>query len=228
MSLQQKIETLTTLLKEIESNHSTAALATSFGVEDMLLTDVINKHAKGISIFTLDTGRLPAETYELMQQTRDKYGEQVLIYAPNNESVENYVQKNGPNGFYDSIEKRKACCQVRKLEPLKRALTEREAWLTGLRREQSVTRTGVQIEEWDQTFELKKFNPLLEWSEKEVWEYVKKNNVPYNKLHDQHYPSIGCAPCTRAISAGEDIRAGRWWWENPEHKECGLHIKQAS
>lgn len=227
-TLNEKINTLKDLLQHIEAQHPSAALATSFGVEDMLLTDMIHRYSPGLGVFTLDTGRLPAETYELMQNTRQKYGDIYQVYSPQAESLQEYVRENGPNAFYDSVELRKQCCYIRKLEPLQRALEGREAWITGLRREQSVTRVNVAIQEWDDGHAIHKFNPLLEWTEREVWDYIKEFEVPYNTLHDKHYPSIGCAPCTRAIAVGEDIRAGRWWWENPELKECGLHVKKAS
>jgi phosphoadenosine phosphosulfate reductase len=189
----------------------------------MLLTDLVVKHAPGIHIVTLDTGRLPGETYHLMQQVRDRYGDVVDIYAPETEALQSFVRQNGVNAFYQTVDLRKQCCGVRKIEPLRRALAGKQAWITGLRREQSVTRAEMQIKEHDAMFGIPKFNPLLDWSEQEVWAYIRRFEVPYNALHDQGYPSIGCAPCTRAISRGEDVRAGRWWWENPETKECGLH-----
>lgn len=227
-ALQAKLDATIMVLKDIAEAYSPATFANSFGAEDMVLTDLINEIDVDIEIFSLDTGRLPAETYQLMQEVRKRYHKPVITYFPNNESVENYIRKNGPNGFYNSVESRKACCFVRKIEPLRRAIAGKKAWVTGLRREQAVTRTELPISEWDADNGLQKFSPLAEWSESDVWEYLRDKNVPYNKLHDKHYPSIGCAPCTRAISAGEDIRAGRWWWENPETKECGLHAKAAN
>lgn len=227
MLSEKKIESLVELLKEIETGYTSPALASSFSIEDMVLTDAITRHTPGIDIFTLDTGRLPSETYVLMQKVREKYGAVVDVYAPDCNVLAEYVQTHGPNAFYDSVEQRKECCRIRKLEPLNRALNGRSAWITGLRREQSVTRTDAQQKEWDEGHAMHKFNPLLDWTEQEVWAYIRSYDVPYNELHEKGYPSIGCAPCTRAVAAGEDIRAGRWWWENPETKECGLHVKAA-
>lgn len=225
--MQDKLDFTIALLKRIEAEFSPAAFANSFGAEDMVLTDLIAKHAPGIEIFTLDTGRLPAETYTLMQQVIEKYDVPIVPYFPQHEAVEAYLQQNGPNAFYNSLELRKACCHMRKIEPLQRAIAGKKAWITGLRREQAVTRTEMQPQEWDDGFGLEKFNPLIEWTHDEIWDYIRNNDVPYNELHDKRYPSIGCAPCTRAIAVGEDIRAGRWWWENPELKECGLHAKKS-
>lgn len=199
------------------------ALASSLGLEDQVLTDLILKTDKQARIFTIDTGRLFPETYSLIDKTNMKYGIKIEVYFPKNEPVQQYVLENGINGFYESIEKRKQCCGVRKIEPLLRALSTLDVWICGLRQEQSVTRTGVQAVEWDEANKLIKINPLVHWTEQQVWDYIKANRVPYNVLHDKGFPSIGCQPCTRAVADGEDIRAGRWWWENPEHKECGLH-----
>ncbi len=200
------------------------ALATSFGAEDQVLTDMLCRISSTAKIFTLDTGRLPQETYELMQATREKYGIQIDILFPDYIKVEEMVNKYGPNLFYNSIEWRKLCCQVRKIEPLKRKLSGLQAWICGLRAEQSLTRTALQRIEYDENFGIIKVSPLADWTTEKVWDYIRKNNVPYNKLHSKGYPSIGCAPCTRAIKDGQDLRAGRWWWEEPEHKECGLHL----
>jgi phosphoadenosine phosphosulfate reductase len=202
-----------------------AAFSTSFGAEDMVVLDLIRRHALPISIFTLDTGRLPEETYTLMQEAEQRYGKCVANFFPDAQAVQKLVAANGINGFYESVENRKACCAVRKLEPLGRALAGKRAWVTGLRAQQSVTRAALASRESDAERGLEKFNPLADWSEADVWAYIRANDVPYNALHDRFYPSIGCAPCTRAITPGEDLRAGRWWWENPENKECGLHIK---
>ncbi|QNM95119.1 phosphoadenylyl-sulfate reductase [Chitinimonas koreensis] len=225
-ALEAKLAHTVAQLQRIAAEHAPAVFANSLGAEDMVLTDLIARHGIAIDIFSLDTGRLPAETYDLMQRTAEAYpAVPVKVYFPRAESVEAYVNVQGINAFYQSIEARKECCRIRKLEPLARALTGRQAWVTGLRREQSTTRTDMQEQEWDAGNGLQKFNPLLEWTEREVWDYIKAYAVPYNALHDRHYPSIGCAPCTRAIAVGEDVRAGRWWWENPENKECGLHAK---
>jgi phosphoadenosine phosphosulfate reductase len=174
----------------------------------------------------LDTGRLPAETYDLMAATEKHYNTKLKVFFPNAEKVETYVNTNGINAFYESIDFRKACCFMRKVEPLQRALKGKKAWITGMRAEQSATRVNLPVREFDSGNQLEKFNPLSDWTEKEVWAYIRLHEVPYNRLHDQFYPSIGCAPCTRAVAMGEDVRAGRWWWEDPNSKECGLHVKK--
>ena len=222
--MQQKIDDVIAVLQKAVSNYSPVCFANSLGAEDMVLTDIIAKHQPGIEIFSLDTGRLPQETYDLMQEVGDRYNVQLKVYFPGNAAVEGYVAQNGVNAFYNSVELRKRCCYIRKVEPLGRALSGKRAWITGLRRDQAVTRGTLEVSAFDADFKLQKFNPLLEWSNKDVWAYIRQNDVPYNKLHDQFYPSLGCAPCTRSITPGEDIRAGRWWWENPEDKECGLHV----
>lgn len=199
------------------------ALASSLGLEDQVLTDMILKIDRSARIFTIDTGRLFPETYSLIDKTNLKYGIKMELFFPENKTVEEYVRTNGINAFYESVEKRKACCRVRKIEPLLRALSTVDVWICGLRAEQSVTRTAIQAVEWDEANNRIKINPLAAWTEKELWDYIEANNVPYNKLHNKGFPSIGCQPCTRAVAEGEDVRAGRWWWENPEHKECGLH-----
>src|SRR3990172_4573533 len=202
-------------------------LASSFGAEDVVLMNMMAKiDAEKAYVFTLDTGRLPYETYSVFDEFKKKYPTLTIhTFYPDTNAVEEMVTQQGPNLFYESIANRKKCCDVRKVDPLKRALSGLDAWITGLRREQSVTRTEVAKVETDTGFGLVKFNPLADWSEADVWEYIRKNNVPYNSLHDKNYPSIGCAPCTRAVKEGEDIRAGRWWWESPDLKECGLHVK---
>ncbi|MDX9700024.1 MAG: phosphoadenylyl-sulfate reductase [Rhodocyclaceae bacterium] len=202
------------------------AFANSFGAEDMVLTELILTHRLPIEIFSLDTGRLPAETYTLIGEVEQRYDTKLKVYFPDATAVENFVRSHGINAFYDSVELRKACCGVRKMEPLARALAGKKAWITGLRAGQSVTRTGVALREFDQANGLEKLNPLADWSEAEVWAYIRIHELPYNALHDQFYPSIGCAPCTRAIALGEDVRAGRWWWEDPASKECGLHVRK--
>jgi len=202
-----------------------AALSSSLGAEDQVLTDMILKIDKNANIFTLDTGRLHPETYNVMDATNLKYGVKLEVFFPLNEKVQELYKTQGINGHYESIENRKNCCGIRKIEPLKRALKPLKIWITGLRATQSVTRTHMPVVQWDENFEVIKVNPLINWSEDDVWDYIKTNSVPYNKLHDQGYPSIGCAPCTRPVEKGQDIRSGRWWWENPEHKECGLHAK---
>ena len=224
-SVAAKTAAAKALLADIAGNWSPAAFANSLGAEDMVLTDLIVKAKLPIEIFSLDTGRLPPETYDLMAAVDKRYGLKLKIYFPQAEEVESFVRNHGINAFYESVTLRKACCYARKVEPLKRALAGKRAWITGMRAEQAATRGNLAVREYDEGNGLEKFNPLADWNEKEVWTYLKQNAVPYNALHDKFYPSIGCAPCTRAISPGEDIRSGRWWWENPESKECGLHVK---
>ena len=221
---EQKIEQVKALLAAAVRDFSPVTFANSLGAEDMVLTDLIAKYQPDIEMFSLDTGRLPQETYDLMQAVRVRYSAPLKIYFPDARSVEAYVEKNGVNGFYDSVENRKACCYIRKVEPLKRALTGKKAWITGMRRDQAVTRGSLEFSAFDAEQGLQKFNPLLDWTNAEVWEYIKQHDVPYNKLHDRFYPSIGCAPCTRSVTPGEDIRSGRWWWESADGKECGLHV----
>ena len=201
-----------------------AGLACSFGMEDMVLIDIIAKLKGQITIFTLDTGRLHEETYEIMDRVRSHYGLKIKTYFPNLQQVENLVREKGFFSFKESIENRKECCAIRKIEPLNRALNDLDAWVTGLRRDQAVTRTETPkvLEDVDHP-PLIKINPLADWTQTQVEEYIDHHKVPVNALHKINFPSIGCAPCTRPIEPGEDIRAGRWWWENPEHKECGLH-----
>lgn len=207
-----------------ETFGSDIKFANSFGAEDVALMDIISKAGPSISVFTLDTGRLNDETYQVMDAVRFRYEDQpIQVMFPEREAVETLTREKGFFSFRESVELRKECCAIRKVQPLKRALADATAWMTGLRRDQSVTRTDTPAIEWDEGNGLLKVNPLIEWTNDQVWDYIRANKVPYNKLHDQHYPSIGCAPCTRAIKDGEDIRAGRWWWENPEFKECGLH-----
>lgn len=200
--------------------------ATSLGAEDQVITYMLSKIDKSANIITLDTGRVFPETYDLLHRTVNRYGIAIKSYFPDTTQVEEMVNTKGINLFYESIENRKLCCHIRKIVPLRRALQGMDAWITGLRREQSVTRTDLKIVEWDAANGLIKINPLLEWTEEQVWDYIKSKDIPYNKLHDQGFPSIGCQPCTRAIEKGEDLRAGRWWWEMPDSKECGLHGKK--
>jgi phosphoadenosine phosphosulfate reductase len=226
--LQVKVEQVKALLASAVAEFGAVTFANSLGAEDMVLTDLIAQFQPEIAMFSLDTGRLPQETYDLMQAVRERYAVPLTVYFPESASVETLVAKNGVNGFYDSVEKRKACCFVRKVEPLKRALTGKRAWITGMRRDQAVTRGTLEVSSYDADQGLHKFNPLLDWTNAEVWEYIKQHDVPYNKLHDRFYPSIGCAPCTRNVTPGEDIRSGRWWWESADGKECGLHAGKIS
>ena len=206
------------------------ALASSFGLEDVILIDMMVKINKNKTrIFTLDTGRLNQETYDLMDTISKKYEIKIYTYFPISNQVEEMVISKGFNLMYDSLENRKLCCGIRKVNPLNRALSSLDGWITGLRREQSITRSHIEKIELDISHDNKlKLSPLADWTEEMVWDYIKKNNIPYNKLHDKGYPSIGCEPCTRAISPGEDIRSGRWWWEHPSEKECGLHLSNAN
>ena len=203
------------------------ALASSFGAEDVVLIDMLAKIEPRTRIVTLDTGRLNEETYEVMDRSRHKYKIAIESYFPDLKKVEALECAKGFYSFRESVENRKECCTIRKVEPLGRALKGLKAWVTGLRREQAVMRSAIeQVEKDDAHPGLVKISPLADWTTDEVWNYIRKNDVPYNKLHDLGYPSIGCAPCTRAVKPGEDMRAGRWWWENPEHKECGIHLKR--
>jgi phosphoadenosine phosphosulfate reductase len=211
-------------LARIARDFTPAVLASSLAAEDMVLTDMILRAKLPIGIFSLETGRLHAETLAVLAQIKQTYDFDVALYRPEPQAVADYVTQNGLNAFYDSVEMRKECCRIRKVEPLERALAGQRAWVTGQRRAQSSTRAALDVEEQDAAHGMTKFNPLADWSEGDVWHYLRSNAVPYNALHDKGYPSIGCEPCTRAIEPGEDVRAGRWWWENPESKECGLHL----
>lgn len=200
--------------------------ACSFGAEDMVVLDLLMKIDAEASVFLLDTGRLHQETYDLVARTRQHYGRIFTVYVPQTEALQALLNEEGPNNFYRSREARKACCRVRKVEPLARALVGKAAWLTGLRRAQAVTREELPVTEIDDAHGgILKINPLADWSEGQVWAYIREHALPYNTLHERGFPSVGCAPCTRAVAAGEDLRAGRWWWEATEHKECGLHLK---
>ncbi|MGE0077571.1 MAG: phosphoadenylyl-sulfate reductase [Bacteroidales bacterium] len=210
----------------LEEYKGRIALASSMGLEDQVLIDMIVKADPLVKIFTLDTGRLFYETYELIEKTNLRYKTNIEVYFPDSADVQSMVNSKGINLFFQSIENRKECCNIRKIEPLQRAFQGLDVWICGLRREQSTTRTQNQLVEWDGANGLIKLNPLIDWTEQQVWDYIKTNGVPYNILHDKGFPSIGCQPCTRAIFPGEDVRAGRWWWENPETKECGLHNRK--
>ena len=224
-TIEEKSQKVISLIQKNIEKHNSVTFANSLGAEDMVLVDLIQKNKLNVEIFSIDTGRLPSETYNLIQKVEEKYQFKIKIYFPNQEKVESYVNSNGINAFYNSLDLRKSCCGIRKVEPLNRALKDKKAWITGMRQEQSQTRQTLQEEEFDEAHQSQKLNPLSAWSELEVWAYIKHYEVPYNALHDHFYPSIGCAPCTRAVSEGEDIRAGRWWWEDPQNKECGLHVK---
>ena len=201
-------------------------LSSSFSYEDQVITDTIFKNNIPVKIFTLDTGRLFEETYSVWSATNERYNTKIKAYYPDHHLLEPFIEKHGPNSFYESVDQRKACCFVRKVEPLKRALKGNAIWITGIRAEHSPNRHDMQQVEWDEANQIIKYHPILHWTTEEVKEYINKYNVPYNILHDRGFVSIGCAPCTRAIKPGEDFRAGRWWWEDNTKKECGLHVHQ--
>jgi phosphoadenosine phosphosulfate reductase len=228
VEVQHKADAARALLTRVALARSPAVFTTSFGAEDMVLFDLIagsdDRTLRTIAIATLDTGRLPDETYQVWQRATERYGRKVDAYFPAAAAVEQFVRVHGINAFYDSVSQRKTCCHIRKVEPLERALAGRKAWITGLRRAQSTARVDVDVESFDDERGLLKVNPLADWSDAEVWAYLEARDVPVNALHAQGYPSIGCAPCTRAVLPGEDPRAGRWWWESAGVKECGLHI----
>jgi phosphoadenosine phosphosulfate reductase len=217
-----EVELLSVFLKEYQGK---IALSSSLSIEDQVLTHMVLGIDPRAKIFTLDTGRLFPETYDLIAGTNARYKTHLEVYFPDWQAVEAMVNEKGINLFYDSIENRKQCCHIRKVEPLRRAFRGLDVWICGLRREQSVTRTHLDRIEWDNDNALIKLNPLIDWTESQVWDFIREHKVPYNTLHDKGFPSIGCQPCTRAIEPGEDLRAGRWWWENPETRECGLHKK---
>jgi phosphoadenosine phosphosulfate reductase len=212
------------ILARVAADFSPAVFASSLAAEDMVLTDLILKAGLPIGIFSLDTGRLNPETVEVLDAVRARYGYNIAVFHPQAVAVNEFVATNGLNAFYDSVDMRRECCRIRKVEPLGRALAGSRAWVTGQRRAQSSTRADLSVQEDDPAHGMVKFNPLADWLEQDVWDYIRANDVPYNALHDQGFPSIGCAPCTRAVEPGEDVRAGRWWWENPDQKECGLHM----
>jgi len=212
-----------TVLRDTVRDHPPVAFACSFSIEDVVLVHLIAAHGLDIRVFTLDTGRLPAETIELKHRISGRYGIEIACYRPEAMALAGASIETAPESIYGSLAARHECCHIRKVEPLKRALSGSGAWITGQRRAQSKTRATLPLSEWDEQNRIQKANPLAEWSTDDVWDFVRTNDVPYNRLYDRGYASIGCAPCTRPIAPGEDIRAGRWWWESPEHKECGIH-----
>ena len=218
---------LSAALEAIAAEFRQVAFASSLGAEDMVLTEAIVRARVPVRVFTLDTGRLHAETLALIEAVRARYGLAIEVVRPQAEAVAAYVAAHGANAFYESVALRQRCCAIRKVEPLRRALTGADAWITGLRRAQSTTRTGLAAREHDAVHGIVKFNPLADWSEAQVWSVIRARSIPYNPLHDKGYPSIGCEPCTRAIRPGEDVRAGRWWWESTDSRECGLHVAPA-
>lgn len=231
IALDKQLETSSAqevLRTAIEGWGDRLVVASSFGAEDVVLIDMVAQINPHTRIFTIDTGRLHQETYDVAERLRHRYGVSFEVYFPESHAVETMLRAKGQNSFYDSIDNRKECCSIRKMEPLRRALAQADAWVTGIRRGQSVTRLEAPHVELDLVNNgMLKFNPLAKWSEEDVWNYIRANDVPYNTLHDCGFPSIGCAPCTRAIKPGEDLRAGRWWWENPDTRECGLHARSS-
>jgi phosphoadenosine phosphosulfate reductase len=222
-ALSRAVDDAHRLLEEAVQHHATVTLASSMGAEDMVLVDLVARENLPIDIFILDTGRLHDETQALIEETRTRYGLPIRILVPDQSALEGLLGQHGPNGFYRSVDLRKACCTVRKVEPLRRALAGYSAWVTGLRRGQSAARADTPAHEWDEANGLAKYNPLVDWSSADVWDYIRANDVPYNPLHDRGFTSIGCAPCSRAVAPGADERSGRWWWEDGGTQECGLH-----
>jgi phosphoadenosine phosphosulfate reductase len=223
LELEQKATAVRELLASSVQQYGKVVYANSLGAEAMVLTDIIWTHVPQVDIFSIDTGRLHEETYDLLEKLERRYKRRLRIVYPETQRIEKLIGAQGINGFYHSIEARQSCCATRKIEPFKRAIAGYSAWVTGVRREQSAARALGQPIEWDAQYNLHKVSPLLEWTEEQVWQYIRARQIPYNSLHDKQFPSIGCAPCTRAILPGEDQRAGRWWWEQPESRECGLH-----
>jgi phosphoadenosine phosphosulfate reductase len=223
LELEQKALAVRELLADAVRQYGKVVYANSLGAEAMVLTDLIWTHVPEIDIFSIDTGRLHQETYDLLDKLEHRYRRRVRVVYPDSQSLEQLVSAQGINGFYNSLESRVSCCSARKIEPFKRAIAGYSAWVTGVRREQSDARARGQAIEWDAQYGLHKVSPLLDWTEEHIWQYIRARQLPYNSLHDRSYPSIGCQPCTRAIQPGESRRAGRWWWEQPESRECGLH-----
>jgi phosphoadenosine phosphosulfate reductase len=224
--LRQKIAASIAVLRSAVQQYAKVVYSSSLGAEAIVLTDLIWTQAPEIDIVTIDSGRLPEETLALLERLEGRYGRRIAVYYPDARAVEAYVREQGINGFYHSLEARQACCAIRKVEPFARAVAGYQAWVTGVRREQSAARASGAPIELDPRNGLAKISPLLDWTEEEIWQYIRALKLPYNPLHDRGYPSIGCAPCTRAIEPGEDHRAGRWWWENPESRECGLQPRR--
>jgi phosphoadenosine phosphosulfate reductase len=223
LELEQKAASTREQLAEAVRTHGRVVYSNSLGAEAMVLTDIIWTHVPEIDIFSIDTGRLHEETYEVLEKLQRRYKRNIRVVYPDAKALEELVSAQGINGFYHSLDARLACCRIRKVEPFKRAILGFDAWVTGVRREQSSTRAKAKALEWDEEYGLNKVSPLLEWSEEQIWQYIRARKLPYNLLHDRQFPSIGCSPCTRAIQPGENRRAGRWWWEQPESRECGLH-----
>jgi phosphoadenosine phosphosulfate reductase len=225
-SLRARAQDSISQLQNAVAEFKNVCYANSLGSESVVLTDLIWSAVPQIDIFSIDTGRLYPETYDLIERLQKRYGRALRIYYPNAENLESWVGEHGINGFRDGLEQRRGCCATRKVEPFRRAISGRDAWVTGIRRGQSASRAQAAPVEWDREYGLHKVSPLLEWSENEIWEYIRKKRLPYNTLHDSGFPSIGCAPCTRAVQAGEPERSGRWWWERNDSRECGLHPRR--
>lgn len=225
-SLRARAEDSISQLRGVVAEYKNVCYANSLGSESMVLTDLIWGSVPEIEIFSVDTGRLYPETYDLIERVQRRYGRNLRMYYPDAADLEGWVSDNGINGFRDGIDQRRGCCGIRKVAPFKRAVSGRGAWVTGIRRSQSASRALASPVEWDAQYGLHKVSPLLEWSEKEIWEYIRRKRLPYNTLHDVGFPSIGCAPCTRAVQPGDDERSGRWWWERSDSRECGLHPRR--
>jgi phosphoadenosine phosphosulfate reductase len=227
-TLAANIDSSLLLLRQAVSEYGKVVYANSLGAEAMVLTDLIWRHVPGIDIVSVDTGRLPEETLGLLERLERRYERRIKVFYPDASSIERYVRENGINGFYNSLGQRLSCCEIRKVEPFKRAVAGYSAWVTGVRREQSETRRQTVPIEHDPQVGIAKISPLLDWTDAQIWTYIHAHQLFYSPLHDRGYPSIGCAPCTRAIEPGQDQRAGRWWWEQPDSRECGLHPRQRS
>jgi phosphoadenosine phosphosulfate reductase len=225
-ALAANVESTVLLLKQAVSDYERVVYSSSLGSEAMVLMDLIWTQVPEIDIVTVDTGRLPEETLGLLERLERRYGRRVQVFYPDAQAVERYVRDQGINGFYNGLSQRVSCCEIRKIEPFRRAVAGYAAWITGLRREQSAQRRIALPVERDDRFGLAKVSPLLDWTEEQIWTYIRANNVYYSPLHDRGYTSIGCAPCTRAVEAGQEHRAGRWWWEQSDSRECGLHPRQ--
>jgi phosphoadenosine phosphosulfate reductase len=225
-SLRARAEDSISQLQNAVAEFKNVCYANSLGSESVVLTDLIWSAVPEVEIFSIDTGRLYPETYELIERLQKRYGRALRLYYPDAANLESWVGEHGINGFRDGLEQRRGCCATRKVEPFRRAISGRNAWVTGIRRGQSASRALAVPVEWDREYGLHKVSPLLEWSENEIWEYIRKKRLPYNSLHDSGFPSIGCAPCTRAVQAGEHERSGRWWWERNDSRECGLHPRR--
>lgn len=224
--LQSLVKDTRALLEQAVRDHKDVVYSNSLGAEAMVLTDIICEYVPEIEMFTLDTGRLHDETLALLDRIERRYQRRIQVFYPDAKQIEQYVADNGINGFYLGVEERQSCCNIRKIEPFKRAIAGRKAWVTGVRREQSAERALGETIGWDERYDMWKVSPLLDWTEEDVWAYIHARNLPYNALHDKGFPSIGCAPCTRAVEPGADPRSGRWWWESADSRECGLHPRR--